>query len=80
MHVFIFSFQKNPLVSHFNCNPFGTSWAKNCTMPITAEKDAEFGDVHFDVSKSEKYPVRAMIKTYQNTESYVCLYQIIQKS
>ena len=80
MPVFIFSFQRNPLVSHFNCNQFGTSCANNCTMPITAEKDADFGDAQYDVSKKEKYPVRAMIKTYEDTGSYVCFYKNIQKS
>ena len=40
-------------------------------MPFTAEKDAEFGDAHFDVSKSEKRLVRATIKSYE--KSYVFL-------
>ena len=42
-------------------------------MPFTAEKDAEFGDAHFDVSKSEKGLIRATIKSYEKTESYVFL-------
>ena len=51
-------------------------------MPFTAEKDAEFGDAHFDVSKSdahfdvsksEKRLVRATIKSYEKTGSYVFL-------
>ena len=42
-------------------------------MPFTAEKDAEFGDVHFDVSKSEKRLVRATSKAYEKTGSYVFL-------
>ena len=42
-------------------------------MPFTAEKDAEFGDAHFDVSKSEKRLVRATIKTYEKSGSYVFL-------
>ena len=42
-------------------------------MPFTAEKDAEFGDAHFDVSKSEKRLIRATIKSYEKTGSYVFL-------
>ena len=42
-------------------------------MPFTAEKDVEFGDADFDVSKSEKFLVRATIKTYEKTGSYVFL-------
>ena len=42
-------------------------------MPFTAEKDTEFGDAHFDVSKSEKRLVRATIKSYEKTGSYVFL-------
>ena len=40
-------------------------------MPFTAEKDAhfEFGDAHFDVSKSEKRLIRAKIKSYEKTGS-----------
>ena len=40
-------------------------------MPFTAEKDAEFGDAHFDVSKSEKRLIRATIKSYEKTGSYI---------
>ena len=40
-------------------------------MPFTAEKDAAFGDAHSDVSKSEKRLVRAAIKTYEKTGSYI---------
>ena len=40
-------------------------------MPFTAEKDAEFGDAHFDVSKSEKLLIRATIKSYEKPGSYV---------
>ena len=55
-------------------NSFDTvSWAKNCTMPFTVEKDAEFGDAHFDVSKYEKRLVRATIKTYEKTGIYICI-------
>ena len=42
-------------------------------MPLTAEKDAEFRDAHFDVSKSGKRLVRATIKSYEKTGSYVFL-------
>ena len=42
-------------------------------MPFTTEKDAEFGDAHFDVSKSEKRLIRATIKSYEKTGSYVFL-------
>ena len=42
-------------------------------MPFTAEKYAEFGDAHFDVSKSEKRLIRATIKSYEKTGSYVFL-------
>ena len=42
-------------------------------MPFTAEKDAEFGDAHFDVSKSEKRLIRATIKSYEKSGSYVFL-------
>ena len=33
-------------------------------VPFTAEKDAEFGDAHFDVSRKEKRLIRAAVKTY----------------
>ena len=42
-------------------------------MPFTAEKDAEFGDAHFDVSKSGKRLIRATIKFFEKTGSYVSL-------
>ena len=42
-------------------------------MPFTAEKDVEFGDVHFGVSKSEKRLIRATIKSYEKTGNYVFL-------
>ena len=48
-------------------------------MPFTAEKDTEFGDAHFDVSKSEKRLSRATIKSYEKTGSYVFL-KLIKKS
>ena len=49
------------------------SWAKNCTLPVTAEEDAEFADAHFGVSKSEKRLVRATIESYEKTGSYIFL-------
>ena len=42
-------------------------------MPSTAEIDTEFGDAHFDFSKSEKSLIRATIKSYEKTGSYVFL-------
>ena len=42
-------------------------------MPFTAETDAEFGDAHFDVSKSEKRLIRATVKTYDKTGTYIFL-------
>ena len=42
-------------------------------MPFTAERDAEFGDAHFDVSKSEKRLIRTTVKTYDKTGTYIFL-------
>ena len=42
-------------------------------MPFTAEKDAEFGDAHFDVSKNEKRLIRVTLKTYERTGTYIFL-------
>ena len=42
-------------------------------MPFTAERDAEFGDAHFDVSKTEKRLIRATVKTYDKTGTYIFL-------
>ena len=42
-------------------------------MPFTAEKDAEFGDTHFDVSKNEKRLIRVTLKTYERTGTFVFL-------
>ena len=42
-------------------------------MPFTTQKDAKFGDAHFDVFKSEKRLIRATIKSYEETGSYVFL-------
>ena len=42
-------------------------------MPFTAERDAEFGDAHFDVSKSEKRLIRATVKIYDKTGTFIFL-------
>ena len=42
-------------------------------MSFTAEKDAEFGEANFYVSKSEKRLIRATVKSYVQTECYVFL-------
>ena len=42
-------------------------------MPFTAEKDAEFGDAHFDVSKNEKRLIRVTLKTYERTGTHIFL-------
>ena len=42
-------------------------------MPFTADKDAEFGDAHFDVSKNEKRLTRATVKIYEKTGTYIVL-------
>ena len=42
-------------------------------MPFTAEKDAEFGDAHFDVSKNVKRLIRVTLKTYERTGIYIFL-------
>ena len=42
-------------------------------MPFTASKDKEYGDCYFDISKSEKRLIRATLKTYENTGTYVFL-------
>ena len=36
-------------------------------MPFTADKEAKFGDAHFDVSRNEKRLIRATVKTYEKT-------------
>ena len=48
-------------------------------MPITAEKDGEFGDAHFDVSKNEKRLIRVTPKTYERTRTYIFL-KLFKKS
>ena len=42
-------------------------------MPFTADKDAEFGDVYFKISRTEKRSIRATVKSYANTGAYVFL-------
>ena len=39
-------------------------------MPFTFTKDTEFGDCYFDISKSDKRLIRAMLKTYERTGTY----------
>ena len=40
-------------------------------MTLTAEKDSEFADSHFDISRVERRLVRATVKTYGKTGSYI---------
>ena len=42
-------------------------------MPFTASKDTENGDKYFDISQTEKRLIRATVKTYEKTGSYVFL-------
>ena len=42
-------------------------------MPFTADKDAEFGDVYFEISRTEKRLIRATVKSYEKTGAYVFL-------
>ena len=42
-------------------------------MPFTANKDEEFGDVYFEISRTEKRLIRATDKSYENTGTYVFL-------
>ena len=42
-------------------------------MPFTSTKDAEFGDCYFDIPKTDKRLIRATVKTYERTETYVFL-------
>ena len=42
-------------------------------MPLTAEKDTDFGDALFDVSKNEKRLIRVTLKTYERTGTYIFL-------
>ena len=47
--------------------------ANSVQMPFTASKDKEYGDCYFDISKTEKRLIRATLKTYENTGTYVFL-------
>ena len=40
-------------------------------MNFTADQDAKFGDSFVDISKTEKRLVRATLKTYENSGTYV---------
>ena len=42
-------------------------------MPFTSSKDTEYGDCYFDVSKTDKRLIRATLKTYEKTGTYVFL-------
>ena len=42
-------------------------------MPFTASKDKDYGDCYFDMSKTDKRLIRATLKTYENTGTYVFL-------
>ena len=42
-------------------------------MPLTSTKDTEFGDCYFDFSKTYNRLIRATLKTYEITGTYVFL-------
>ena len=42
-------------------------------MPFSATKGSEFGDSYSDISKTEKRLIRATLKTYEKTGTYVFL-------
>ena len=42
-------------------------------MPFTSTEDTEFGDCYFEISKTDKRLIRAPVKTYQLTGTYVFL-------
>ena len=42
-------------------------------MPFTAIKDKEYGDCYFDISETEKRLIRATLKIYEHTGTYVFL-------
>ena len=48
-------------------------------MSFTASKDKEYGDCYFDIFKTEKKLIRATLKTYENTGTYVFLKLIKRK-
>ena len=43
------------------------------TTPFTSIKDTKFGDCYFDISQTEKRLLRATLKTYERTRTYVFL-------
>ena len=42
-------------------------------MAFTSTKDTKFGDCYFDISKTDKRLIRAMVKTFERTGTYVFL-------
>ena len=48
-------------------------------MLFTSTKDTEFGDCYFDISKTDKRLIRATLKTYERTGTYVFL-KLIKKA
>ena len=42
-------------------------------MPFSATEDSEFEDSYYDISKTEKHLIRATLKTYEKTGTYVFL-------
>ena len=42
-------------------------------MTFTSTKDTEFGNFYFDISKTDKRLIRATVKTYEKTGTYVFL-------
>ena len=42
-------------------------------MPFTSTKDSEIADCCFDISKTDKRLIRATVKTYERTKTYVFL-------
>ena len=42
-------------------------------MPFTSTKDTGFGECYFDISKTDKRLIRATLKTYEMTGTYVFL-------
>ena len=44
-----------------------------CAIPFTSTEDTEFGDCYFDISKTDKRLIRATVKTYERTGTYVFL-------
>ena len=42
-------------------------------MHFTSTEDTEFGDIYFDISKTDKRLIRATLKTYERTGTNVFL-------